>query len=100
MDADELIEEFLAKHVDTVIVNPIRIINAKPDEEATDYFRWQYLISAKSGPPQWYQEQELTNLQWLINGFWITHENPFDNGYGGEARGMYEPDFNHDWGRP
>ncbi|PBK84115.1 hypothetical protein ARMGADRAFT_944080, partial [Armillaria gallica] len=54
MDADKLIEEFLAKHVDMVIINPIRIIDAKPDEEVMDYFYWQYLISAKSGLPQWY----------------------------------------------
>ncbi len=38
MDTDELIEEFLAKHVNAVITNPICIIDAKPDTEAMDYF--------------------------------------------------------------
>ncbi len=80
MDADELIEEFLAEHVNTIVINPISIIDARPDEEVTDYFCWLYLITTKLGPLQWYKEQELTNLQWLIDGFWITHENPFDNG--------------------
>ncbi len=54
MDANELIEEFLAEHVDAIIINPVHIINAKPDPDAADYFRWQYLVTAKSSQPQWY----------------------------------------------
>ncbi len=54
MDADKLIKEFLTERVDAVIIDPIHIIDTKPDPDTTDHFQWQYLITAKSSQPQWY----------------------------------------------
>ncbi len=84
MNADELIEEFLAKHVNAIIIKPTQILDAKPDNKATDYFRWQYLIKAKRTDVKWYREQELLHLKLLIKDFWVTHDDSFNEGYGGE----------------
>ncbi len=106
MDADELIEEFLMEHVDAfatdhpqlTIILDTKHKDRKPDGPQNE---WVYLVKPPSPAIEWwYLEEELPSLTPLINKYWEINSNWDDDGYGGEARGMYQEDFENDWSRP
>ncbi len=75
MDTDELIEEFLAEHVDTVATDHPQstiIIDAKHKDEKSDgpQDEWIYLVKPPSPAIEWwYLEKELRSLTPLINKY-------------------------------
>ncbi len=106
MDADELIEEFLAEHVDVVATDHPQytiIIDTKHKDGRSEgpQNEWVYLVKLPSPAiVWWYLEEELPSLTPLINNDWEINSNWDDDGYAGEARGMYQENFKNNWSRP
>ncbi len=81
MDADELIKEFLAEHVDLVVTDMPQVtivINAwhKDSNIFSPRDKWQYLIWPADDPMYgpvtkvWYYTQEVPSYAQLIDKYW------------------------------
>ncbi len=110
-NAQEAIEEYenrndSTRRLDTVAPepkpakSPIAMIL---DHEYSDDGKVKYLCQAVDGRQKWKYGPEEYNFYWvkLTKDYWQSQvdsqfdhpEDEMDDGYGGEARGMHEPDF-------
>ncbi len=75
------------------------------DHEYSDDRKRKYLCQAADGHQKWKHGQEEYNFYWvkLVKDYWQSqsdsqYDHPgdeMDDSYGGEARGMHEPNFNN-----